>query len=440
MAHNGGAHSAGTAIVKGTPMNPTIVFRKVQILDETGGFTDPTDVLVTDGVITDIGPNIGSVDGATTIDGEDRWLMPGVFDCHAHLAWSSFDEHELLKTPLSYRNIETGVNARKTLEAGVTFARDAGIADAGIRDAIAKGLIAGPRMQISIMPLSQTGGHFDGFLIGPGIELSSEYGAPDYPGRPPFIVDSVDEMRKAVRLMLRSGADVIKICTTGGLFDGEEALDIAEFTLEEVQTAVSEATRGKKFVMAHAIGGKGLDIALDAGVRSIEHGVYMTEAQAARMAEVGSYLTPTLSIYQAVAKMADDGVFPPDTATSAWALRERLGESVRMAKAFGIPVALGSDLSSRDLHGRNLEEISWLHQAGLSVEEALLSATAVGADLCGVGDRYGRLRPGYAFDAILLKNDPSDADIFRTRDYADAVFKGGVAYAVSPELEENRIA
>ncbi|WP_164479221.1 metal-dependent hydrolase family protein [Nakamurella antarctica] len=407
-----------------------LVLRGAAIMDELGGFTSPSDVHVRDGVVVATGSNIVAPAGAEQIDCADLWLMPGVFDCHTHVAWSSFNEHELLKTPLSYRNLETGVNARKTFEAGVTFVRDAGIADAGIRDAIRDGVIVGPRMQVSILPISQTGGHSDGFLIGPGFELSVEYGAPDYPGRPPFLVDGVDEMRKAVRLMIRSGADVIKICTTGGVFEGEAAVEICELSEDEVQTAVFEATKAKKFVMAHAIGGPGLDIALAAGVRSIEHGVLMTEQQAAAMAAAGTYLVPTLAIYQEVATFADNGTLPAAVASSAWALRERLGEAVRIAKAHGIPIALGSDFGSRDQHGRNLIEIDWLHQAGLTVEESLLAATSVGAELCGVSGRYGRIAPGHVFDALLLRRDPSNTSIFRDSDYAAAVFKGGLAHVV----------
>lgn len=278
------------------PVEHSFALRNVNILDETGGFEGPTDVLVANGVIAQVGSLNGDT-GADSHDLDGLFLMPGIFDCHAHISVSTVDPLEALRTPVSRWAIEATSNARRVLDAGVTFVRDAGGMDAGIRDAFADGLARGPRAQISIVMLTQTGGHADGFLPGAGLEMSTSYIFPDYPGRPPYLVDGPDAMRRTVRTILRGGADWIKLATTGGVISPTDDPERAELTLEEIEVAVSEAARKNKFVFAHANAGVGLDNAVRAGVRSIEHGVYLSEEQAAEMAKAGCFLyRPSLSL------------------------------------------------------------------------------------------------------------------------------------------------
>lgn len=416
-------------------MTISFVLHNANILDESGGFSGPVDVSVADGRIAAVESNATVSDGAVSVDCSDLWLMPGVFDCHDHLTFCSLDPTELMSTPITRWTLEASRNLARTLECGVTFVRDAAGADAGIRDSVERGFVPGPRIQISVVALCETGGHFDGFLPGPGIENSADYVIPDYPGRPPFVVDGADEMRVAVRRILRAGADWIKLCTTGGIASPFDDGDLPQFTGDELAVAVEEAARKGKWVMAHAFGGQGLDEAVAAGVRSIEHGIFLTEEQAARMAATGTWLVPTLAILRDVIQWADEpGRMPEYHVRKVRAIESRIGSAVRIAHEHGVRMALGTDFVARDQHGRNLEELALMHEAGLPAAETLLAATIRGAELCGVADRYGRIAPGYVFDAILLDEDPSDLSVFRRPGSVTGVFKGGAMVVEHPRF------
>jgi imidazolonepropionase-like amidohydrolase len=413
----------------------SIFLHGVLALDRSGGFAGPLDVSVVDGRIADLGRNLAPLAGQAAIDARGLWLLPGIFDCHVHTGLASYDALELLNTPLSRRVLETAQVLRNTLEAGVTFVRDAGITDAGVRDAVADGVIPGPTLQVCVVALGATGGHGDGFLAGPGTDCPVDYSLPDYPGRPPHLVDGPEEMRKAVRRVLRSGADWIKLLATGGVLSAGDGEFEPELTDEEIAMAVAEAQRRRKPVMVHALGGPVLAAAVAAGARSIEHGVFLTESDAALMAARGCALVPTLAIYRRLADQARAGDLAGPKADRAVAVGRRLGEAVAIARAAGVTIALGSDFGHRDDHGGNLAEIPLLRGAGLSAEEALLAATWSGAELCGVGDRLGRLAPGYEFDAVLLDDDPADMQTFTRRTSVTGVFKQGVAVVRHPRLE-----
>jgi imidazolonepropionase-like amidohydrolase len=413
----------------------TYVLREIAVLDDGGGFAAPEDVLVENGRIAAVGPRLPVLEGATEIDCAGLWLLPGIIDCHSHVAVASLDPLERLRTPVTQWALEAAQNARRVLECGVTLLRDPGGADAGIRDAIAAGYVSGPRLQVAVVTLCQTGGHADGYLPGAGVECSADYVA-SFPGRPPYLVDGVDEMRKTVRRVLRAGADWIKLCTTGGVLSPHDDGDMPELTVEEIGVAVYEAARKRKGVMAHAFGGDGLENAVRAGVRSIEHGIFLTEQQAELMASRDCFLVPTLFVLREVIAWAEQGgVMPAYAETKALALRERLGNAVEIARAHNVKIALGSDFVRRELHGRNLAEIPLLHEAGLSLEETLLAATRNGPELLGVADRLGRIAPGYVFDAIVLDEDPGDLSLFARPGAVTGVFKNGQPVLRHPRLE-----
>lgn len=405
-------------------MRDAFVLRSANVLDQVGSFEGPLDVRVEDGRVTAVGGDLPGGD-APSVDFAGLWLIPGVFDCHDHVSLSSLDLAECLSRPVSEWALESARNARVTLEAGVTFVRDLAGADAGLRDAIAKGYVPGPTLQVSVVLVSQTGGHGDGFLAGPGFEISGGYLVPDYPGKPPFLVDGPDTMRRATRALLRAGADWIKVATTGGLVSEHDDPLSAEFTVEEIGVAVFEAARKGKPVAAHAYGGEGIDNAVAAGVRSIEHGGFVTEEQAARMAQAGCWLVPTLSAMRDCLRWAEAGALTPAQCRKVLGLGLELGACVRVAKEAGVRLAIGTDYISREQHGRNLEEVLLMREAGLTPEEALLAATAGGAELCDVADGYGRIEPGYVFDAVVLDDDPGDLSALAQPGAATGVFKGG---------------
>jgi imidazolonepropionase-like amidohydrolase len=409
------------------------VLREVHVLDEGGGFDGPTDVRVEHGLVAAVGPGLAKEDGRD-FDCSGLWLLPGIVDCHSHLAVSALDPLERLRTPVTQWALEAARNARVILEAGVTTLRDPGGADAGIRDAIAAGYVPGPRLQVAVVTLCQTGGHADGFLPGAGLECSADYVA-GLPGRPPYLVDGADGMRRAVRAVLRAGADWIKLCTTGGVVSPHDDGEIPELTQEEIAVAVVEAGRKGKGVMTHAFGGEGIDNAVRAGVRSVEHGIFLTDEQAAEMARRGCVLVPTLYVIREVVGWAKQGgILPPYAERKALALGDRLGDAVAIARSHGVKIALGSDFIRRELHGHNLAEIPLLHEAGLTIEETLLAATWNGAQLLGISDRVGRIAPGYTFDAILVDAEPNDLSMFAAPGAVTGVFKDGVAALVHPRI------
>jgi imidazolonepropionase-like amidohydrolase len=410
------------------------VLRAANVLDSSGGFSGPTDIHVREGRIAAVGHNLSVPAAVGAADFSDLWVMPGVFDCHDHLAQSAMTMMESLRTPITERALETAANARHTLRGGVTFVRDAGGTDAGIRNAIERGLVPGPRLQVSIVLLSQTGGCMDGFLAGPGLPLSTEYFVPDYPGRPPFLVDGAEEMRKAVRELLRLGADWIKVCTSGALLSPHNEPETPELTYDEVAVAVTEAAQQGKNVFTHAYGGPGIDVAIKAGVRSIEHGVFITEAQAVAMAQAGCWLVPTLATLTDAVEWAESGPMPAYAVRKAARLKGALGEAVRMAREHGVRIACGTDIMSEDRHGTNLRELTLLHRAGLTCEEALLVGTAESAELCGVSHELGRLESGFLFDAIVFDEDLGDLALFERPGCVTGVFKGG-----EPVLRHRRV-
>lgn len=408
------------------------VLREANVLDAAGGFTGPLDVHVRAGRVEAVGPGLSS--DATSVDFSGLWVMPGMFDCHDHISMTTFDALASLHKPVSYWAIESADHARRTLEGGVTFVRDAGGADAGLRDAIAAGLATGPRTQISISVICQTGGHGDGWLIGPGREMVVEYLTPDYPGRPPYLADGVDEMRKVVRSVIRARADWIKLCATGGIASKDGGPTSPQLTYAEIEAAVEEAAARDLGVLVHAYGGEGLTSSVRAGVRSIEHGGLITEEQAGLMAASGCWLVPTLAAMKDCLRWADEGKMPEYSAQKARETIPKMADCVKIAREAGVKIALGTDYVTAEQHGGNLEEIALAVSAGMPPGEALLAATLGGAQLCGVDDELGRIAPGYLFDAIVLDRDPSDGALFSRPDIVTGVFKGGVPVVTHERL------
>jgi imidazolonepropionase-like amidohydrolase len=367
-------------------------------------------------------------------------VMPGVFDCHTHPAMTVRDPLAALNMPITEWTLAAADGLRRTLEGGITYVRDAGGTDPGLRAGIVKGHASGPTLQLSIVLLSQTGGQMDWFLQGPGIEFAIGYLIPDSPARPPWLVDGVDAMRHATRAILRAGADWIKLCAGSGPHAPGQGFDREEYTYEEIATAVSEATRRGKGVMADAKTPGSIETCMRAGVRSIEHGLFLDEERARLMAEKDAWLVPTHYVYRDILERGATGALPAWIVDVMRDAAERSRDLVRIARAAGVRIALGSDAFGNHMHGRNLRELVFLHEAGMPAEEVLLTATARGAELCGVDDRYGRIAPGYIFDAIVLDEDPSDLQVFGRPDAVRGVFQAGHARVPHARLGEGSAA
>jgi imidazolonepropionase-like amidohydrolase len=263
------------------------VFTGGLVFDGTGADPAPADVVVSDGRIVDVGTGL---DGDTQVDCTGRTLLPGLFDCHVHLTLNGIGLLGALQKPFSYQFYEAAVNLRRTLEAGITTVRDAAGADLGIKQAVEDGLLTGPRVQISIGLITQTGGHGDPWM--PSGQCAGL--AVPHPGRPPAMADGPDEMRRTARTLLRAGAEVLKVCTTGGVLSPRDDPRHSQFTPEELDILVTEATAQGRYVMAHAQGADGIKNAVRAGVRSIEHGIHLDDEAIDLMLERGTWLVPTL--------------------------------------------------------------------------------------------------------------------------------------------------
>lgn len=404
-----------------TPVSASLVLDNVFPLDRSGAFGSSSTVVVLDGVIQPPGTPVPA--GVPVFDGRGRYLLPGFADCHAHLGCFTPSTERMMLMNATRWTLEAAANGRRLLDMGITLVRDVATADAGIRDAFADAVVPGPTLRVSGPALGQTGGHTDGYIPSLGVEAIGGFLMPEYPGRGEYLVDGVDHMRRAVRFLARAGVDWIKICTTGGLLSTmHDHPDKAEFGIDEVRMAVEEATRAGIPVAAHAYGGAGLTNAIEAGVKSIEHGMFLDEQQADRMAELGVWLVPTLVVVEELASLAEEGLIPASAADRVREVHELSGRQVEIARAAGVRVVVGSDLVTQ---GRNLEELALLYDAGMPASEVLLAATSGGAELMGLGDTHGRIAPGYVFDAVLIDEDPLSMDVFRQEQPVSAVFQAG---------------
>lgn len=381
------------------------VLRGANVLDAGHGFAENTDILIDRGLILDVGRAIRA-NGARSYDAEGLWILPGLIDCHAHVTMSSIDPYESLRQPITLWAVRAAAVASRTLRSGVTYARDAGGADSGLRTAISSGLTDGPRLQISILMLSATGGHADGFLPAPGTDATAWYATPDYLGRPSPLVDGVDQMRRRVRQLVRAGADWIKLCATGGLASEFDEPDGPDLAADEIMEAVVEAGRRRRPVMAHCYGGSGLDDAVRAGVRSIEHGALLTEEQCAEMARRGCWLVPTRSALLDDVEQARALRFSPAVNEKTLRLAPALDEYVAMARSAGVRIATGTDGIEDRRQARIVDEMRALSQAGLALTDVLAAATSEAAELCGIGGEVGRIVRGLRADLVIVDQEP----------------------------------
>jgi imidazolonepropionase-like amidohydrolase len=300
--------------------------------------------------------------GATVVDAAGMTLLPGLIDCHDHMALHKYDlaHRWRLDEPQSTRHLRTAAVLKRTLEAGYTTIRDAAGLDAGFKRAIEEGLIVGPRLVLSLSIISPIGGIGD--PVSPsGMALDDCCCIPGDPLAPPSVVTSAADVRDIVRKMVRAGADVIKCATTGGASSrsGHGPRDAA-FTLGEMQALVDEAQALDRRVMCHALGGRGLDIAIEAGVNSIEHGCYLDEnpRHLERMAERGIFFVPTLLVYEYHRRSPQ-----PHVKERAQALYEHHLASIKRAMQIGVRVVAGTDAGGHG-HPANAGELECLVRPG----------------------------------------------------------------------------
>jgi imidazolonepropionase-like amidohydrolase len=394
-----------------------ILFRGGRVFDGTGSPLAEADVVVEAGRIVEVGVGL---DGDEAVDAGGCALLPGLFDCHVHVMVTSVGLLQVLEQPFSYQFYAAARNLERTLDRGITTVRDASGADLGVKQAVEDGLISGPRLRISVTALSQTGGHVDGWhASGQVTHLITPH-----PGRPTGIVDGPEAMRRKVRELRRAGADVIKVCTSGGVLSPRDDPRHAHFDLDELRACVAEARAGGLEVMAHAQGTQGIKNAVRAGIRSIEHGVYLDDEAISMMLEAGTWLVPTLVAPQGVLEAAASGASLPETVLrKARETVEAHRDSFRRAVAAGVRIAMGTD-SAVTPHGENLRELALMAEGGMKPEEVLVATTSSAAELLGLDGELGTIAPGKRADLVMVGGDPFD--LAALPDSIRGVWKDGV--------------
>ncbi len=383
---------------------PTVILGAT-LIDGTGH--DPISdaaVLIEGGRIRAVGVRaaVAVPQGAQVIEAQGMTLLPGLIDCHVHLAIrSGMSITDRVMTPPSLGLLYAVPNSRATLEAGITTVRDAGGTPAGVKMAVERGLFPGPRMLVAITILSQTGGHADGYLpCGVNLRLGN------FADIPHSVVDGVDEMRKRVREVLRAGADWIKLCTSGGVLSTADDPASPQFTIEEISAAVYEAGTHFKRAMAHAQSTIGIKNALKAGIASIEHGIWLDDEAIEMMKARGVYLVPTLVAPRDVIAFAEatPGALPEVVVQKARAVVADHSASIRKAIQAGVKIAMGTD-SGVGPHGRNARELGLMVEHGMTPMQAIVASTSEAAKLLHLDTEVGTLEEGKMADLLLVEGD-----------------------------------
>jgi imidazolonepropionase-like amidohydrolase len=367
---------------------------------------------VSDGLVVFEGNTLlyaGEAEGYTltgdemVVDAGGGTILPGLIDAHVHVMMEFEGVQKRLETPFSYRFYQAAQYMRKTLDAGITSVRDALGADLGVKKAVEEGLIAGPRLQLSINALTITGGHGDGYTTsGQTVELLQA----NYPGMPDGRADGVEEVRKKVREMLRAGAEVIKVHATGGVLSPTDHPEFTQFSLEELKVIVEEARFRKGVrVMAHAQGAEGIKQAVRAGIHSIEHGIFLDDEAIDLMKENGTFLVPTLLAPVSVLELAEESGMPDSAVEKSKEVIEIHKESVTKAHKAGVKIAMGTDAGVMP-HGLNLRELELMTDVGMTPMEAIVATTKTAAECLGWEDKVGTLEKGKLADIVIVKGNP----------------------------------
>ena len=398
------------------PRNATrVVLSGGSVFDSSSGEVHVGDVLIEGDRIVEVGNDLDADD---LVDCTDRLVMPGFFDCHVHLTGRDLSMERAFFDPYSIRYFNAAANLRATLRAGVTTVRDAGSADAGIKLAVERGLVPGPRVLTAIGVISQTGGHVGDNWLASGVRW------PEQPGQPSTVVDGRDSARRVVRQLVRAGADQIKVATTGGAMTAYNDPARAQLREDELDEIVTEARAAGLYVMAHAHGAGGAKAAIKAGARSIEHGTMLDDEAIDLMLSHGTYLVPTLSAGQGVLHRAAAGeALSADLVAKTEALVLHHASVVKRAFDAGVPIALGTDAPATP-HGQNLGEMELLAAAGLPAPAAWRAGTIVAARLLRLDQEFGALEAGKRADIVVAEGGADDLDALHQR--VVEVWKDGV--------------
>ena len=407
--------SLAMATAQSAAPGKTVVIHAGRLLDvKTGKTTANQTIIIQGDKIASVGGEAQVPAGAQVIELPNATVLPGLIDAHTHITFNPNFGYASLAISTPREALIGAKNARITLEAGFTTIRNVGAkgyADVALRDAINAGDVPGPRMLVSGPALSITGGHCDNNLLPFEYHASSEGAA-----------DGIEAVQHKTREIIKYGADVIKICATGGVLSKGDNPQASQYTLEEMKAIVADAHRLGRKVAAHAHGAEGIRWASMAGVDSIEHGSYIDDAAIAEMKKNGTYLVPTLYLADWFLANAEKIGTLPELIAKGKEVMPAARKNVAHAFAAGVKVGFGTDAAVYP-HGLNAHEFAVMVKLGLTPLQAVQAATINDADLLGWSDKIGTIEPGKWADIIAVDGDPL-ADV-TTLERVKFVMKGG---------------
>ena len=418
---------AALLILQQPPQPQVTAIRAGTLIDGTGGAPIKNAViLVQGGRITAAGTNVTVPSGATVIDLSGETVLPGFIDAHVHLAGRTIGDgdwqHSRLTEMPSQLALLGAAHAQQTLEAGFTTVRVVGSAafgDVALRNAISAGWIPGPRIVAAGISFGIRGGHCDETNGLQPEALGYEAGVAE------GVADGVEEVRNAVRYAVKYGADVIKICATGGVLSLTDSVGVQQYTEEEMRAIVETATQLDRRVAAHAHGTAGIKAAVRAGVTSIEHGSMLDAEAVSLMKQHGTWLVPTLLAGFTVESLATAGRLPPPIAAKALAIAPRQHASFKLAVDGGVRIALGTDAGVMR-HGSNAREFGLMVRYGMTPMQAIVAGTSNGATLLGLEAEVGTVAAGKRADLVAVRGNPlQNIQILETVEF---VMKDGVVF------------
>jgi imidazolonepropionase-like amidohydrolase len=403
------------------PAPKRTVIRAGHVLNVRTGELKANQAIVIEGdKISKIAPSseVTATAGDTTIDLPDATVLPGLIDMHTHLTFElSSLSYEGLKISTAREALHGARNARRTLEAGFTTVRNVGAkdyADIALRDAINDGDVIGPRIVASGPALGITGGHCDENLLPPAFHFQGD-----------GVADGIEAVQHKVREVIKYGADVIKICATGGVLSKGDDPNASQYTLEEMKAIVADAHRLGRKVAAHAHGAEGVRWASEAGVDSIEHGHLMDDAAVATLKKNGTYLVPTLFLGEYMLANLEHSDVPDYSKQKMRDVAAAMQKNVKKAFDAGVKVAFGTDAAVYP-HGLNAGEFHVYVKLGMTPLAAIQTATINAADLLGPKFNVGTLEPGKFADVVAVDGDPTkDVTIL---EHVKFVMKAGAVY------------
>jgi imidazolonepropionase-like amidohydrolase len=410
--------ASSTPAQEAPPPPQRLAIRAARLIDGTGAAPILDAVVLIEGDrVTAQGAKLAIPDGTRVIDLGGATLLPGLIDCHTHIA--SGDPEDYYQGLFRKSHVDTAIAAhlyaRRTLEAGFTSVRELGapeLVDVALKRAIDAGLVAGPRMQVATLALGATGGHVDFTGFSPYLESREMSG----------VADGVDAIRKAVRERVKWGADVIKVAATAGVLSEEESVGAPQYTQEELNALVDEASTWGKRVAAHAHGAEGIKRAVRAGVASIEHGSLLDDEGIRLMKQHGTVLVADVYNDDYILAEFTRLGYPLKMLEKERSIGRLQRENFQRAVRAGVKVAFGTDAGVYP-HGGNAKQFAHMVQWGLTPLQAIAAATSSAGELLGWQDRVGRVAPGLYADLIAVSGDPL-ADVSELERVA-WVMKGG---------------